>query len=513
MKMVTKRTIVALAIFVVMFLMVFPSFAAANIPAPTSEFYVNDFAGIFSPEQKQELMNKAVSFAEQNDGVQIVVTTVKSLEGLDAEDYAYQMYNKYEIGKDDMGILILLATEDRKVRIEIGKAMEAYLTDSRAGSLIDKNALSYLKKDDFAQGIISLQNACIEYIKPKLDKEAASQQNLTTENADNEKSNFNWTAFLLGFFTVIAVSAFVFLFIRYNNKLKEAEEEKEDLSFKNDLIRRELEIKNDKLHDSLDRKSNEYSKLQAKQERVEEENKRLKDTLSRAEKLHPGLQQEISKMIADEKLEMDKKIASNVTSKISEILASNGESFSSSYISNVICTYNSLTLQQKSFVKGDYSALCSLCDKVKAREQDERDRNEAERISRSVTPVINKITRATWENFEQLTRLKRMCNNISVSVAGYVGQDVLDKLNMLYNQAKKDKERKEEEEREAEEERRRKKRREEEEEEERRRMNSYHTSSIGGFGSSGFGGGHSSGGGGFGGLGGHSGGGGAGRSF
>ena len=51
-----------------------------NIPSHTSEFYVNDFANVFSNEQKDELVSKAKSFAEeQTDGVQIVITTVKNL--------------------------------------------------------------------------------------------------------------------------------------------------------------------------------------------------------------------------------------------------------------------------------------------------------------------------------------------------------------------------------------------------------------------------------------------------
>ena len=55
--------------------------AATNIPEATSDFYVNDFADVFSESQKESLMNNAVALANENDGVQVVVTTVKSLEG------------------------------------------------------------------------------------------------------------------------------------------------------------------------------------------------------------------------------------------------------------------------------------------------------------------------------------------------------------------------------------------------------------------------------------------------
>ena len=74
-------------------------FAKVEIPQATEKFYVNDFADVFSETEEDELMEKAVNLAEKTDGVQVVVTTIKSLEGEELEEYANEMYNSYGIGK------------------------------------------------------------------------------------------------------------------------------------------------------------------------------------------------------------------------------------------------------------------------------------------------------------------------------------------------------------------------------------------------------------------------------
>jgi len=127
---------------------------AANVKVETQtpEFYVNDFADVFSEEQEQALMQKALDLVESYNGIQVVVTTIKSLEGSSPEEYAYTMYNQYGIGKDSMGILILLATEDREVRIETGQKMQMYITDSLCGRILDKYGMDYLKDNKFAEG-------------------------------------------------------------------------------------------------------------------------------------------------------------------------------------------------------------------------------------------------------------------------------------------------------------------------------------------------------------------------
>ena len=155
---------------------------AAEIPAATDEFYVNDFADVFTAEEEERLLDNAVTLAEESDGIQVVVTTVESLDGDSVENYAVEMYNQYEIGKDDMGLLILLSTGDRQIRVEVGRAMEAYINDSKAGRFMDEYAIPYLSENKFNEGLINLQEALIDEIVATVEAESESAQ--TTQDSE-----------------------------------------------------------------------------------------------------------------------------------------------------------------------------------------------------------------------------------------------------------------------------------------------------------------------------------------
>ena len=60
-------------------------FAEITIPPATDDFYVNDFAGIFSSDEKTRLQSNAVKLSEEKEGIQVVITTVESLEGIPIE--------------------------------------------------------------------------------------------------------------------------------------------------------------------------------------------------------------------------------------------------------------------------------------------------------------------------------------------------------------------------------------------------------------------------------------------
>ncbi len=144
-------------------------FAKAKIPTQSAEFYVNDFADVLTEAQEKELVEKAKNYAQSNNGIQVVITTVKSLDGETLEYYAHDMYNQYGIGKDDMGVLILLSTGDRDVRMEIGTAMEAYINDAKAGRMIDKYAIEHFKNNEFDKGLIELQEGTFKEISAMIN--------------------------------------------------------------------------------------------------------------------------------------------------------------------------------------------------------------------------------------------------------------------------------------------------------------------------------------------------------
>ncbi len=96
--------------------------------------YVNDFAHVLDRSTIQQLDGVAQQI-DQKAHAQIAVVTVNSLDGSDIETYAVDLYKKWGIGSKatDRGILILLAVQDRKYRMEVGYGLEPILPDGRVG--------------------------------------------------------------------------------------------------------------------------------------------------------------------------------------------------------------------------------------------------------------------------------------------------------------------------------------------------------------------------------------------
>jgi len=128
------------------------------------------------------MLSKAIELNDTYNGVQVVVSTVETLEGNKIEDYAHAMYNQYDIGKYSMGILILVSPSDRDVRIEMGKKLQSRLKCTPASKEIQSKLLTcYLKTDDLPQAIVLAQSEIIDEIK----------QNVSADWQEIDKKNYN----------------------------------------------------------------------------------------------------------------------------------------------------------------------------------------------------------------------------------------------------------------------------------------------------------------------------------
>ena len=101
-----------------------------DYPSPTSDFFVNDFASCLTDEDKSTIQALGEELYKKTKA-QVVVVTVQSLGGRDIESYSIGLAREWGIGDkdDDSGVLLLLSTGDRQVRIEVGKGLEGSLTD------------------------------------------------------------------------------------------------------------------------------------------------------------------------------------------------------------------------------------------------------------------------------------------------------------------------------------------------------------------------------------------------
>ncbi len=124
------------------------------IAKPNPATLVTDAAGILSPEQKQALENKLVAFDDSSSN-QIAVVIIPSLEGYPKEEYANKLFREWGIGdkKNNNGILLLIAVEDRQIRIEVGYGLEGVIPDITALNIIDNAIKPAFKAGNYYEGI------------------------------------------------------------------------------------------------------------------------------------------------------------------------------------------------------------------------------------------------------------------------------------------------------------------------------------------------------------------------
>lgn len=117
--------------------------AEPEIPNPTREFYINDFADILDSGTERDILELGESTYKATDGGQVVFVSIDTLDGYTIEEYANALFNKWKIGTEDKGILFILSMQERESRIEVGYGYEGELTDLESNKLLLKFAGLY----------------------------------------------------------------------------------------------------------------------------------------------------------------------------------------------------------------------------------------------------------------------------------------------------------------------------------------------------------------------------------
>jgi uncharacterized protein len=141
-------------LFLQAFLFANNSYAQNIIAKPNPPTLVTDVAGVLTPEQKQALENKLVAIDDSSSN-QIAVVIIPSLDGYPKEEYATKLFRDWGIGnkKTNNGILLLIAINDREIRIEVGYGLEGAIPDITALNIIDNDIKPAFKVGNYYEGI------------------------------------------------------------------------------------------------------------------------------------------------------------------------------------------------------------------------------------------------------------------------------------------------------------------------------------------------------------------------
>ena len=185
-----------------------PVSAQALQSLPALSGHVIDTTGTLDTAQKQALEAKLSAF-EQSRGAQIVVLMVPSTQPEDIGDYTQRAGDAWKIGRKDIGdgLLLVVAKNDRKVRIATTKALEGALPDLAAKQIIDNALTPRFKQGDFAGGLSTATDQIMARI---------SGENLPSPSSPSEKRQgsaakgifgFQWTDLAVFLFIAVPVGA------------------------------------------------------------------------------------------------------------------------------------------------------------------------------------------------------------------------------------------------------------------------------------------------------------------
>lgn len=153
-----RRGPVAVLPFILLFLALWlahaPPRAAAEPIFPELTGRVVDGAGLLSPPQEAEIAGQLESL-EARTTDQVVLVTLPSLQGYPIEEFGYRLGRHWGIGQKgkDNGVLLIVAPNERKVRIEVGRGLEGVLPDAIAKIIIANAILPRFRSGDFPGGI------------------------------------------------------------------------------------------------------------------------------------------------------------------------------------------------------------------------------------------------------------------------------------------------------------------------------------------------------------------------
>ena len=173
--------------------------AAYALDFPPLTGRVVDQAGIMSSASRGAVEGKLKDL-EDKSGIQLVVATVKSLQGSDIETYANQLFRTWKLGetKKNNGILLLVAPAEHKVRIEVGYGLEGTLTDALASVIIASAIVPRFKANDYSGGI----ERGVDGIISVLSGDSAEWQRKVNVRTEQPADDFN-KLFPILFFVLI----------------------------------------------------------------------------------------------------------------------------------------------------------------------------------------------------------------------------------------------------------------------------------------------------------------------
>jgi uncharacterized protein len=200
-----------LLLLTILLLYALPSWAVTPEPPARPSGYVVDLAGVIGANAERSL-NTYLRELEVKTTAQVVVLTIKSLDGEDIGGFSLRIAEKWKLGQreKDNGVLITVALDDKKYRLEVGYGLEGVLPDSFVGTIGRQYLVPHFRKGDYSTGIATAALAVINRIADNAEVEISGMPRVRQGTPQQRKKPT-----LIGtIFSILVIIGLIYLFIR-----------------------------------------------------------------------------------------------------------------------------------------------------------------------------------------------------------------------------------------------------------------------------------------------------------
>jgi uncharacterized protein len=179
-------------------------FAQKEFPKPTG--WVNDYAGVLSEENKQELTNWLTELKQKTD-FEMAIAIFSDIGGQDYENFATDLFRKWGVGnKKQEGVLLLVAIQERKIKFEVGYGSEEYLTDAYTAEAY-RTMTTFLTKgsENYDEAVKQATLLILNRVSQVKGVQITGMPNFVRQNQPSRAQNKAGGLVLLGIFIFLVI--------------------------------------------------------------------------------------------------------------------------------------------------------------------------------------------------------------------------------------------------------------------------------------------------------------------
>lgn len=180
--------------------------ATLDYPQPTNLKYINDYVGIVNEDDTKSILSIGKEL-EDKTGSQVTIVIIDSTNGIPIEDYSVNLFRTWGIGqsKKDNGLLILLALQDKRWRVEVGRGLEGAIPDALSNRVMETIAKPQFQESNYSIGLRDAYSSFCDIIAKEYNITLEKSLNIQLPSTENSSKGFGSISLIIIFISLVAL--------------------------------------------------------------------------------------------------------------------------------------------------------------------------------------------------------------------------------------------------------------------------------------------------------------------